>query len=126
MENLKSEIVGIFWAPLPGFLAAWIYYGLTAHRKQSQFERVVQAVIFTGLTLPVVLLIKIIANGIGQYVDFHVWDANVQAAWGVVVGLGLGLLVSYLANTNKLHEWLIEKGIKKETPFFAGGFRAVK
>lgn len=124
MEDLKSEIVGILWALLPGFVAAWIYYGLTAHRKQSQFERVVQAVIFTGLTLPIVLLIKVIANGISRYIDFHVWDANVQAAWGVIVGMGLGLLISYLVNTNKLHAWLLKKGITKRTAFPSEWFSA--
>ena len=108
MDTVKSEIVGVLWALLPGFAAAWVYYGLTAHRKQSQFERHVEAVIFTGLTLPIVLLIKIILIGFSRYLDFHVWDANVQAAWGVLVGLVLGLSISYLANTNKLHEWLIE------------------
>ena len=32
---------------LPGFLAAWIFYGLTSYAKPSHFERVIQALIFT-------------------------------------------------------------------------------
>ncbi len=32
---------------LPGFITAWIFYGLTSHPKPSQFERTIQALIFT-------------------------------------------------------------------------------
>ena len=47
MDSLTNDIVVILQYLLPGFLAAWIFYGFTSHPKPSQFERVVQALIFT-------------------------------------------------------------------------------
>lgn len=46
-EEMSKEVVLVLVYLLPGFLAAWVFYGLTSHPKPSQFERVVQAVIFT-------------------------------------------------------------------------------
>ncbi len=51
MELASKELVGIISYLLPGFLAAWIFYGLTAHPKPQPFERVVQALIFTATWL---------------------------------------------------------------------------
>ncbi len=43
----SSEIVDAIFRLLPGFVTAWVFYGLTAHLKASSFERVIQALIFT-------------------------------------------------------------------------------
>ena len=40
MEFLTLEIVGLVYKLLPGFVAAWVYHGLTSHTKASPFERV--------------------------------------------------------------------------------------
>ncbi len=47
MNLPSSEVLKVIYALLPGFVAAWIFYGLTAPPRQSPFERVVQALIFT-------------------------------------------------------------------------------
>ena len=44
---MTDDLIRLFYDLLPGFLAAWVYYGLTAHPKPSPFERVIQALIFT-------------------------------------------------------------------------------
>jgi hypothetical protein len=124
VEKFGQELVGVIWALLPGFVAAWVYYGLTAHRKQSQFERTVQALIFTGLTLPFVLLIKLIATSFAVYLDFGTWDANVQAVWGVIVALPMGVGMSYFANNSKVHTWLSKFNVTKRTSFPSEWFSA--
>ena len=43
----KQDVVSLLYFLLPGFLAAWVSYGLTAHPKREAFERVIQALIFT-------------------------------------------------------------------------------
>ena len=47
MDWASGDIVSVIYYLLPGFVAAWVFYGLTAHPKASPFERVVQALIFT-------------------------------------------------------------------------------
>ena len=58
MDLPSSEIVKVIYALLPGFLTAWVFYGLTAHPRQGTFERVVQALIFTGIVQAIVLVIQ--------------------------------------------------------------------
>ena len=58
MEGISAEIVGVIYQLLPGFIVAWIIYGLTAHLKPSSFERIVQALIFTVFVRTIVLIFK--------------------------------------------------------------------
>lgn len=46
---MSINLIDIIEYLLPGFLAAWIFYGLSAHDKPGQFERIIQALIFTTL-----------------------------------------------------------------------------
>ena len=47
METFAKDFVTLLQYLLPGFVAAWVFYGFTSFPKPSQFERVVQALIFT-------------------------------------------------------------------------------
>ena len=58
MDFPSSEVIKVIYALLPGFIAAWVFYGLTAHPKLSPFERTVQALIFTGIIQALVLVIR--------------------------------------------------------------------
>ncbi|WP_425032221.1 hypothetical protein [Pelagibius sp.] len=62
MDSINEDIVGLLQYLLPGFLAAWVFYGLTAHQKPSQFERVIQALIFTLIVQAIVSLEKWVAE----------------------------------------------------------------
>ena len=77
MDFPGSEIVNVIYALLPGFLAAWIFYALTAHPKQGPFERVVQALIFTGIVQAVVFFPDNRTVASGSY-DKHIniWDVT--------------------------------------------------
>lgn len=44
---VSQQVISLLQYLLPGFLAAWIFYGLASYTKPSQFERVIQALIFT-------------------------------------------------------------------------------
>ena len=45
-EFFKTDVIQILQYLLPGFVATWAFYGLTAHEKATPFERVVEALIF--------------------------------------------------------------------------------
>ena len=55
MPELSKDVVALLQYLAPGFIMAWVYYGLTSHAKPSQFERVVQALIFTVVLVVIVL-----------------------------------------------------------------------
>ncbi|MCY4429104.1 MAG: DUF6338 family protein [Rhodospirillales bacterium] len=86
MNWATSETVKLLAFLLPGFVAAAVFYSLTSHPKPSQFERVVQALVFTALVQGVTLLI--LDNG------------NLGVA--LLVAVGVGLLFALVSN----HDWL--------------------
>ena len=47
MELPSRETLSLLFFLLPGFVAAWVFYGLTAHPRKDTLERVIQALIFT-------------------------------------------------------------------------------
>ncbi len=58
MENLSTEIVGLIYQLLPGFIAAWVFYGLTSYIKPSAFDQIVQALIFTVIVKVILITTK--------------------------------------------------------------------
>ena len=47
MNWASSEVVTILAFLLPGFVATAVFHSLTAHPKPNEFDRIVQALIFT-------------------------------------------------------------------------------
>ncbi|OWO67359.1 hypothetical protein B2J67_20175, partial [Vibrio cholerae] len=58
MENLTNDVITILQYLLPGFVSAWVFYSLTSYPKPSQFERVVQALIFTIFIQAIVVVVE--------------------------------------------------------------------
>ncbi|HZM28710.1 MAG TPA: DUF6338 family protein [Gemmatimonadales bacterium] len=103
---------------LPGFLAGWVYFGLTAHPKPSEFERVVQALIFTVIIQGVVAGIRSSSLYVGSH--WRVvgrWTDDVSLVWATVVALGVGLLVVRWANNDWIHRQLRKFRFTQETSF---------
>lgn len=50
------------------------FYGLTSYPKPSQFERVVQAMIFTLFTQVTINIVESILNYIGKYWSVANWS----------------------------------------------------
>ncbi|MDA1014746.1 MAG: DUF6338 family protein [Planctomycetota bacterium] len=113
MDIPKSEIIETVYALLPGFFAAWVFYGLTAHPKTSPFERIVQALIFTGITHVCVIVIRWIALTVGESVGATtIWTDNAALVLSFVAALVLGVGSAAIANTNCLHSripWITKR-----------------
>jgi hypothetical protein len=97
----SSEIVDAIYRLLPGFITAWIFYGLTAHPKASSFERVIQALIFT---LFVESIVQAFTKLSGDAV-FGKIDAELSLILKVAVALLLGLVFATMANCNLVQRW---------------------
>lgn len=118
MPELGKDSVALFGYLLPGFLAAWVLYGLTSDPKPSQFERVIQALI---LTFIVHVLTPLVQSGllfIGENgAAIRPWDNNARELAKLALALLLGLILAIYTNTDALHKWLREKGLTTRTSY---------
>ena len=131
-----TEILGLIYRLLPGFLAAWIFYGLTAHPKKDMFERTVQALILTGIVRAIVIPSKFLAIGLGQlqWNDSHgrhtfslgEWTDEGDYCLSVLVGVLIGFVFAYCANNNTFHNFIRNRipKITKRTSYPSEWFSA--
>lgn len=117
MENVAADVVEILRYLLPGFLAAWVFYGFTSFEKPSQFERVVQALIFTLIVQVIVYLYRVIAQIIAKYWVIGPWNNDVALVISVIVATILGFTFAYFSNNDKFHACIRKLGVSKETSY---------
>ena len=118
MDWLSSEVVSIVYYLAPGFLAAWIFYGLTAHPKASPFERVIQALIFTVIIQVLLIVQQWVFEGIGTIaVALGPWTEQSGLVWSVVLAVVMGLAFSWCANNNFPHSRLHKSDMCVRTTF---------
>jgi hypothetical protein len=121
--RLSPELVGLLYALLPGFAAAWVFYAFTAHKKAEPFERTVQALIFTVFTMMFVEVSKAHVKGwlisLGsKYVVLSVWDEQKSTLFlGMILGLAVGLVASWFANNSLIHRCCSLLRITKRTSY---------
>jgi hypothetical protein len=107
MDLPSKDIMSIVLGLMPGFLAAWVFYGLTAHPKKTPFERVVQALIFTAIIQSITFCIREFLFLVGR--DWRVlgeWNADVALIWSLLIAVVFGFSVAALANNNTIHLFL--------------------
>jgi hypothetical protein len=104
MSEISKEVVSLLIFLMPGFLTAWVIYGLTSHKKPVQFERVIQALIYTVSIKAIVFLEKTLAELVGKYFVFGAWteDSNIIAS--LLTAIFLGLIISKFLNDD-LHKF---------------------
>ena len=117
MESIGQEVVTLLRYLLPGFLAAWAYYGLTSFELPSQFERVVQALIFTLLVQPLVYAAKAACLFAGQYVALGFWTDSSALTASVAFAFILGATFAAFANNDRFHALMRRLKITKETSY---------
>lgn len=117
MDSISQNVVTILQYLLPGFLAAWIFYGFTSYPKPSQFERVIQALIFTLIIQAVVFVEKATFLKTGVFWNVGNWNEHSEIICSTVSAILLGILFSYYANNDKFHKFIRKIGISKETSF---------
>jgi hypothetical protein len=108
MVGISEDVVTIVLNLLPGFVTAWVYYGLTAHPKQSPFERTVQALIFTAIVRALVIPVRWFLVGIALNTGIIVgsWTADVEYVYSFLIAFLLGHLLVYAANKDLYHSFI--------------------
>jgi len=115
MENLFSEAAPLLVFLLPGFLAAWILYGLTSHPKPSQFERTVEALVLTFLIHVFVESVGQALTWVGRWATLGEWNAGARLVWAAGAAIALGGGLANALNTDTFHSWLRRKGFTSRT-----------
>jgi len=115
----SSDLLSIIYHLLPGFVAAWAFYGLTAHRKAEPFERVVHALIFTAIARAFVVSTNAAILWSSQFARLGclsstaIQSHEAEFVWSVIAAVLLGVTAAALANTNKLHaalpDWITKR-----------------
>lgn len=124
MDWTSSELVSVIYYLLPGFVAAWVFYGLTAHPKASPFERVVQALIFTVVVQALVAVVCWALCGVGRVASLGPWSKQCGLVWSVVLALAVGLAFAWLANRDCCHALLRKWRLTSRTSFPSEWFSA--
>ncbi|MCY4571248.1 MAG: DUF6338 family protein [Gemmatimonadetes bacterium] len=111
MPDLANNTIDVLNFLVPGFVAAGIYYALTAAPKPNTFERIIQALIFTV----VIKAITTVGTTYGPLND-ETWLAIGPIgtiAMGIVLGFGFAVLV----NWDIPHRWFRQWGMTRETAY---------
>ena len=124
MENFTNDFIALLQYLLPGFIAAWVFYSFTSFPKPSQFERVVQALIFTIFVQALVYIIKKVYLLMSTKWATVVWSTNSEVIWSISSAILLGILFSYFANNDKIHKKLRDWKITRETSYPSEWFGA--
>ncbi len=118
MELLSTEIISLLSYLLPGFITAWIYHGLTAFTKPSQFERIVQALIYTVIIQAFTIAVRWIFLIVKAHVLFiGKWNNNTTLICSLLLAIILGLYVARFANNDKVHKILRNLSFTKQTSY---------
>lgn len=95
MGETSKDVLALLTQLMPGFLTAWVVYGLTTYTKPPQFERIVQALIYSFIVNALVLILERVLIFIGRSIQFGVWDKSAELIASTAVALLLGLVLSY-------------------------------
>ena len=117
MEYITTEVINLLRFLLPGFLTSFIIFSLTSFPKKNEFESIVIALIFTLVIQPLVYVVEQLLIFIGNFFRIGEWNTISEIFFSMLFALIIGLLFSYLLNTDKLFKILRDKKITIQTSY---------
>lgn len=124
MGELSKELVDLLLQLMPGFLAAWVLYSFTAYSKPTQFERIIQALIFSFLIKTLLPIQKYFLFKLGNFVQLGSWSSESELLVTAVTGIVFGLLSAYFANNDKFYNLARKLKLTKRTAYPSEWFGA--
>lgn len=103
MPEISKDVVALLQYLAPGFLVAWVYFGMTSHTKPSQFERLVQALIYTVVIQALVHLEKVTALFLGNWRAIGPWTNQSDVFASLITALAAGMVVAAASNRDLLY-----------------------
>lgn len=117
MGWIAKDLPTLVFMLIPGFVAASIFYTLTAHPKTSEFERLIQALIFTVILKILTNFLKNIFLFAGRWASLGRWTSEGELTWSVILAVPLGLSFVVLANQDLFHSRLRVWGFTTRTSY---------
>ena len=117
MGLIAKDIPTLVQMLLPGFIAAGIFYTLTAHPRLSEFERLIQALIFTSILRAATIVVRGALLTLGRSLSIGAWTDDVELVWSVFLAIPVGLIFAYMANFDIIHEQLRRLNLTQRTSF---------
>ena len=114
MNWASSEVVTILTFLLPGFVATAIFHSLTAHPKPNEFDRIVQALIFTTVVQAIVKGVPLVGSLAGVELS---WTGESEIVVAVLVAVAVAVVAVYASNHDtllRLFRWI---GLTRETSY---------
>lgn len=115
--DVSKDILALLTQLMPGFLTAWVVYGLTTYAKPSQFERIVQALIYSFIVSALVAVIEPLLLLAGRFVRLGTWDHSAEVVSSAILAIALGLLLSYFMTNDAFFRCARWIGLTSRTPF---------
>lgn len=103
MNPIVNEVLPILQALLSGFVATVIFYWLADAKKPTQFERVIQALIFTGVIKLLLVSLEWVCLLIGRWHVLGRWTENVGILWSVLLAVIIGLALAFFSQHDLLY-----------------------
>lgn len=110
MDWASSDFIQVVSFLLPGFVAAWVFHGLTPYPKPPQFERLIHALILTAIVNALTIVIQESLSGVA-------WISESSLAVAVPLAFLIGTIFAFVANKDFAHRRLRKWGITTETSF---------
>lgn len=118
MPELAKDTISLLSYLLPGFLAAWVLYGLTSNPKPSQFERIIEALILTFFIHVMLPVAQGVLVFLGKIIfALRPWDSTSQNLCKLILAIATGVLLAIYTNNDGAHKWLRRLGITTRNSF---------
>ena len=106
-EPISIEAVSLLQYILPGFVVGWVIYSLTTYERPTQFQQLIEALIFTALIQGTVVFYKNFLSS-----EFYNKNTNEVALMHSIV---FGVIISILINNDFPHRVLRYLRITSQT-----------
>lgn len=107
MEIFSSAFLDVFFQLVPGFIASWVFYGLTPIGKPDQLDRIINALIYSTLIKIVIFIYSKALFIIGEnYFSLGVWSVEIDLLSSVILAFLFGIFLSYSTNHDNIHSIL--------------------
>jgi hypothetical protein len=114
---IAKDLPTLVFMLLPGFMAAGVFYTLTSHPKASEFERLIQALIFTTILRLITIVLKGTCLTAGRLFSIGRWTTEVDLAWSIASSVPVGLFFAWCANTDTFHRIARRWGLSSRTSY---------
>ena len=117
MGETSKDVLALLTQLMPGFLTAWVVYGLTTYTKPPQFERVVQALIYSFLVNGLVAILEVVLLFVGKTIKLGTWDKSSEVIASEMIALLLGILLSFYMRNDAFFKLARRLKLTTRTPF---------